>query len=101
MKIERLISPDLSQGGNVSDTASVVSNDSCILDEEGHCITCSDEAVTVKVLCVDQAMGMASVGVQNATEDVDISLVDDVAPGDMLLVHGGVAIARLDEVSDV
>ena len=30
-------------------------------------------------------------------EEVDITLVEDVAPGDLLLVHGGVAIARLEE----
>jgi hydrogenase maturation factor len=29
-------------------------------------------------------------------EEVDITLVEDVAPGDLLLVHGGVAIARLE-----
>lgn len=101
MNIERRIPFDLSKEESVSDTASTVSAGSCMLDEEGHCITCSDEMVTVRVLCVDQAMGMASVSVQDVTEEVDISLVDDVAPGNMLLVHGGVAIARVDEVSDV
>ncbi len=69
----------------------------CILDEEGHCITCSDEAVQVTVQSVDLETGMACVSVQDAEEEVDISLVENVAPGDVLLVHGGVAMARAGE----
>ena len=80
----------------------------CELDEEGHCITCSDEAVSVRVLRIDQEGGVALVSVKDATKDatkdvteeVDISLVDDVVAGDTLLVHGGVAISRLDEARD-
>jgi hypothetical protein len=69
----------------------------CELDVEGHCITCSDEATTVRVLQVKQESGMALVEVENQTEEVDITLVGDVIPGDTLLVHGGVAIALLEE----
>ena len=72
----------------------------CIPDAHGHCITCSDEAVTVTVLSVDEEVGMACVQVQDVTEDVDVTLIDSVVPGDMLLVHGGVAIGRLDETGD-
>lgn len=67
----------------------------CIPDSEGHCITCSDEALPAKVLSVDQETGLALVTVNDMTEEVDITLVEDVTPGDMLLVHGGVAIASL------
>jgi hypothetical protein len=69
----------------------------CEPDAQGHCITCSDEATTVRVLQVEQESGMALVEVENWTEEVDISLVGDVIPGDTLLVHGGVAIALLEE----
>lgn len=72
----------------------------CIPDSEGHCITCSDEALPAKVLRVDQETGLALVTVNDMTEEVDITLVEDVTPGDMLLVHGGVAIASLTEASD-
>jgi hydrogenase maturation factor len=72
----------------------------CELDAEGHCITCSDEAVAVKVLHVEQESGMALVEVEEKTEEVDITLVEHVAPGDMLLVHGGVAIALLEEANN-
>jgi hydrogenase maturation factor len=69
----------------------------CELDAEGHCITCSDEAIAVRVLQVEQESDMALVEVANQTEEVDITLVEHVAPGDTLLVHGGVAIALLEE----
>jgi hydrogenase maturation factor len=66
---------------------------SCGID--GHCITCSDEAVTVTVVSVDDATGMALVSVENVTEEVDITLIETVVVGDNVLVHGGVAIAHL------
>jgi hydrogenase maturation factor len=70
---------------------------SCELDAEGHCITCSDEALPVKVLSVDAEIGLALVMLRDETEEIDITLVEGVVPGDMLLVHGGVAIAHLGE----
>jgi hydrogenase maturation factor len=65
-----------------------------------HCITCSDEALPAVVLSVDDEAGTASVRLQSATAsttEVDITLVDMVAPGDMLLCHGGVALSRVEE----
>jgi hydrogenase maturation factor len=69
----------------------------CALDAEGHCITCSDEALSVRVLLVDREMEMARVEVQGKEEEVDITLIERVRPGDTLLVHGGVAIACMEE----
>jgi hydrogenase maturation factor len=80
--------------------SSVAANASCERDAEGHCITCSDEALQARVLRIDEQSGVAFVMINDAMEEVDMSLVDDVAPGDTLLVHGGVAISRLDEASD-
>lgn len=68
---------------------------SCGLDAEGHCVTCSDEALPAKILRVDSETGLALVEVKDTTEEIDITLVESVAPGDMVLVHGGVAIAQL------
>jgi hypothetical protein len=71
---------------------------SCELDVDGHCVTCSDEALTARVLRVDQETGIALVEIvaeKYTTEEVDITLVESVDPGDLLLVHGGVAIANL------
>ncbi len=67
----------------------------CSLDEDRHCITCSDEALEARVLRVDRASGMALVTVEDITAEIDVSLVDEVVPGDQVLIHGGVAIAKL------
>jgi len=63
-----------------------------------HCITCSDEAWEARVLQIEQDQATALVALDSTTTDeVDISLVEHVIPGDLLLVHGGVAISRLEE----
>jgi hydrogenase maturation factor len=67
----------------------------CTHYEDGHCLTCSDQAIPVKVLCVNHETGLAQVTIGEETEEIDITLVDNVAPGDTLLAHGGVAIERL------
>src|SRR2546421_5446056 len=72
----------------------------CGLDAEGHCVTCSDEALPATVLRVDQETGLALVTVEETTVEIDITLVESVTQGDVLLVHGGVAIARLAEASN-
>ena len=73
----------------------------CELDAEGHCITCSDEAQPARVLRVDADAGTAFVAIKDATEEIDITLVEDVMPGSTVLVHGGVAIANITgEASD-
>ncbi len=63
---------------------------------DGHCITCSDEALDARVLRVDAASGLALVAVQGEIMEVDTTLVDEAQPGDVLLVHAGVAIALVD-----
>ncbi len=68
----------------------------CELDAEGHCITCSDEALTARVTRVDELLGLASVTIEEAENEVDITLLDEVAEGDLLLVHGGVAIGKIE-----
>ena len=72
----------------------------CALDAEGHCVTCSDKALPARVLKVDQDSDQALVLVKDTVEEIDITLVDSVVPGDMLLVHGGVAIAHQGEAND-
>ena len=64
-------------------------------DADGHCVTCSDEAIPVRVLRVDRETGLALVEVKDTREEIDITLVDEVVPGDVLLAHGGVAIGHL------
>src|SRR5215472_13123536 len=73
---------------------------SCTLDGEGHCITCSDEAVQVRVVSVNEEHGLALVSIDGVEEEVDITLVEQIAPGDVLLVHGGVAIGHIEDESN-
>jgi hydrogenase maturation factor len=74
---------------------------SCAPDADGRCATCADEALPARVLRVDPAAGLALVAMRDTTVEVDITLVDEVAPGALLLIHGGVAIAHLGEAAAV
>ena len=57
---------------------------------DDHCVTCSDEAVPMRVVAV------CADGTALCDGDVEVmtDLVGAVAPGDELLVHAGTAIAR-------
>jgi hypothetical protein len=58
------------------------------------CITCSDEGRVAEVRAV-LSDGSADVMVGGRPETVDVSLVDPVVAGDLLLVHAGVALTAL------
>ena len=58
------------------------------------CVTCSDDGRVAEVSAV-QADSRVEVLVGGRRELVDASLVDPVQPGDLLLVHAGVAITSL------
>ena len=61
------------------------------------CITCGDTAVALRVVDVDAARGLATCEDEaGRREDVETALVADVAAGEQLLVHAGVALTRLD-----
>ncbi len=70
---------------------------------EEVCITCSDEGRLGEVMSASdtsingQAPGMARVRTARGVENVVTTLVDPVAPGELILVHAGMAISRLDE----
>ncbi|MBV8945013.1 MAG: HypC/HybG/HupF family hydrogenase formation chaperone [Solirubrobacterales bacterium] len=60
----------------------------------GHCVTCSDEAVSMTVLRVDGRRGLALCTDRSGVRStVEIALVEPVTAGDELLVHAGTAIA--------
>jgi hydrogenase maturation factor len=99
MSNEQDISIELPKKETLRSQLGVTSNTSCERDVEGHCITCSDEALPARVLRVDQQTGIACVSINDAMEEVDITLIDEVVPGDLLLVHGGVAIGNTDDHS--
>jgi hydrogenase maturation factor len=61
------------------------------------CITCGDEGVAMRVLRLDAPHALAvCVDEQGSTGEVDLGLVAGVEPGDAVLVHAGVALARLE-----
>jgi hydrogenase maturation factor len=58
--------------------------------DERHCVTCSDEAVPMRVLATrDDGTALCDGGITVMTD-----LVGTVEPGDELLVHAGTALAR-------
>jgi hypothetical protein len=63
---------------------------------EEVCITCSDEGRPAEVvLGRDGPFATALVRTPTGEEHVDTTLVGDVAPGDLLLVHAGSALTRV------
>lgn len=63
---------------------------------EEVCVTCSDEGRLGEVVLPGRD-GMAQVRTAQGVESVSTVLVDPVGPGDLLLVHAGMAISRVDE----
>ncbi len=66
---------------------------------EEVCITCSDEGTVAEVVAAGSAH--AVVRDQRGTTTVDTLLVGAVGPGDLVLLHAGTAIARVDAVDTV
>jgi hydrogenase expression/formation protein HypC len=63
--------------------------------EGDHCVTCADEGIEMLVVEPRQ-QGLAVCSDRDGARlDVLTELVGEVDPGDALLVHAGVAIARL------
>jgi hydrogenase maturation factor len=59
------------------------------------CITCGDQAVTMRVNTVDADRGLALCeDDEGARSSVETALVEPVVVGDVLLVHAGTAIAH-------
>jgi hydrogenase expression/formation protein HypC len=62
-----------------------------------HCTTCGDDGIPMRVLAVDDARALALCADDGgAHSSVEIALVDPVAAGDMLLVHAGTALTKLE-----
>jgi hydrogenase maturation factor len=59
------------------------------------CITCSDSAQVAEVQAV-HSRAVATVLTAGRPQTVDVSLVDPVATGDLVLVHAGVALTAID-----
>ena len=64
-------------------------------DHQVGCITCSDEAIEMRVerIDTDRELALCSAG-DGARSTVEIALVQPVTEGETLLVHAGTAIAH-------
>ena len=63
-----------------------------------HCITCGDLGIPMRIVALE-GEGLARccdvTGAGQPDSTVDVQLVGDVAPGDVVLVHAGVALVQL------
>ena len=65
-----------------------------MIPERQTCITCADDAVTAVVVALGE--GDAVVDAAGRQEHVALDLVPDAEPGDTLLCHAGIALARIE-----
>ncbi|CAM3144526.1 hydrogenase assembly protein HupF [Prescottella defluvii] len=66
------------------------------------CVTCSDEARLAEVVLVPvNSFDGVLVRTAAGEERVDATLIDDVAERDLLLIHGGAAITRVESGEEV
>ena len=63
---------------------------------EEVCVTCSDEGRVGEVVS-PSADGIAAVRTARGVESVATALIDPVAAGELVLVHAGTAISRIEE----
>ena len=63
--------------------------------DSGHCMTCSDEGREMRVLRPGRNGLALCAGDDGAEVEVMTELVGPVTSGDEILVHAGVAIARV------
>jgi hypothetical protein len=64
--------------------------------DEAVCVTCSDEGRLGEALTAS-IDGQAAVRTERGVEQVVTTLIDPVAAGELVLVHAGTAICKLDE----
>lgn len=71
-------------------------NDYGCAGEHGSCPLCADEALPVRIVALRE--GSEAVGVTGDGQQLDVllDLVPGAGVGDVVLVHAGVAIARVN-----
>ncbi len=63
---------------------------------DAHCVTCSDEGVPMRIVEASGDGLAVCIDGEGSQSTVMTDLVAPVAPGDGVLVHAGVALARID-----
>ena len=67
----------------------------------GRMVTPGERRLAISTLMPACFFASALVRTAKGEEDVDVTLVGDVWPGDLVLVHAGAAITRLDDLPGV
>ena len=65
----------------------------CVSDV--HCITCADEGLALRIVDLGEDGATCVDAAGTVHRDVAVDLVAPVAPGEVLLVHAGVALRNL------
>jgi hydrogenase maturation factor len=70
--------------------------------DSGHCVTCADEGIPMRVLRVDERRGLAlCVADDGSRSSVEVELVGPIEAGESILVHAGVALVKLEREATV
>jgi len=67
----------------------------CTLDHDG-CIVCSDAGIPLRVVSIQGDDALCEDTIGNKTE-IAVELLKPVAVGEVLLTHGGIAIAKVQK----
>ena len=81
----------------MKDELSLLGN--CTLDHDG-CVVCSDAGIPVRVISIEGDDALCEDSAHNQTE-IAIELVAPVQFGEVLLAHGGVAIAKVPKADQL
>jgi hydrogenase maturation factor len=73
----------------------------CTNPQDGKCITCSDEAVPARIIRIDRATALAEAEIEGEISLIDLSLLDQVVEGDIVLAHARVAFSRVSQNEEV
>jgi hydrogenase maturation factor len=67
----------------------------CTLDHDG-CVVCSDAGIPLRVISIEADDALCEDAVGNRIR-IAVELVAPVTTGEVLLTHGGVAIAKVEK----
>ena len=67
----------------------------CVPSPDGSCSLCADEAFPGIVISVNASAGTAEVRLPDDVATVALDLIDEPAPGDIVMVHMGFAISSI------
>lgn len=60
-----------------------------------HCLICRDDARPAAIVQLKLAEGLAIVELDGQPVEIDITLLEDVVVGQVVLIHGGVALEQV------